>query len=89
MTNKTVSRFDRHRHRYEYPAGTVRWFRWSGEGDVRAHRPPPGWEAFADLIEHHPVTGAPLRGSQWWMRESKVGGEAPPPVPDNPRKATP
>jgi len=56
---------------YVYPSGTVRWFRWTSHGDVRAHRPPRGWEAFADLIDHHPITGAPLGCSQWWMREQR------------------
>lgn len=61
------------RRRYHYPAGTVRWFRWDGHGDVRAHRPPRGWEAAADLIDRHPLTDEPLGRSQWWMRESKIG----------------
>jgi hypothetical protein len=60
--------------RYHYPEGTVRWFRWNGQGDVRAHRPPRGWDAFADLTDHHPVTGAPLGGAQWWMRERRAAG---------------
>ncbi|WP_051953962.1 hypothetical protein [Xenophilus azovorans] len=58
--------------RYHYPEGTVRWFRWDGHGDVRAHRPPRGWEAAADLTDRHSITRAPLSGSQWWMRERKT-----------------
>ena len=31
--------------KYHYEPGAVRWFRHDGNGDVRAHRPPKGWEA--------------------------------------------
>lgn len=60
--------------RYHYEPGAVRWFRHDGNNDVRGHRPPPGWQAQADLLDHHPLTGRPLPSSQWWIRES-CGGE--------------
>lgn len=58
---------------YHYRKGTVRWFRWTGGGDVRGHRPPKGWEAFADLRDTHPLTGAPLKHVEWWIRETFTG----------------
>lgn len=59
---------------YYYESG-VRWFRWTGPGDVRSYRPPKGWEAFADLVDQHPITGKELRESQWWIRETFTGDE--------------
>lgn len=61
--------------RYHYEPGAVRWFRHDGNGDVRAHRPTKGWDARAELIVRHPLTGRPLPGSQWWIREA-YGGDA-------------
>lgn len=52
-----------------YLDGSVRWHRYTGKGDVRAYRPPKGWEATAHLIDHHPITNRMLRQSQWWVRE--------------------
>ena len=59
--------------RYHYEPGTVRWFRHEGTHDVRAHRPADGWEAQADRVDYHPVTGRPLRRSEWWIRETYSG----------------
>ncbi len=58
---------------YAYELGAVRWKRHNGKKDVRAHRPPKGWEAIADVLEYHPVTGRPFRFSQWWIREVYTG----------------
>lgn len=60
--------------KYQYEVGAVRWFRYDGEHDVRAHRPPKGWDAHADLIDRHPISGKPLRRSEWWIRETYSGG---------------
>jgi hypothetical protein len=60
--------------KYHYKAGSVRWFRHDGDHDVRSHRSPNGWDAHADLIDHHPITGKPLRRSEWWIRETFSGG---------------
>jgi hypothetical protein len=59
--------------KYFYKEGAVRWFRFTGDGDVRLHRPPRGWKAFADLVEYHPTTGKALPASQWWVRETYEG----------------
>jgi hypothetical protein len=58
---------------YLYNVGTVRWRRYTGEGDVRAYRAPKGWDAFADLRDTHPITGAQMPRSQWWIREKYTG----------------
>ena len=56
--------------RYVYPPGTERWRRHDGEDDVRGYRPRRGWEAAAELLDVHPVTGRPLTDPpQWWIRE--------------------
>ena len=52
------------RHRLE--SGMIA-FRWNGHGDVRGYVPPKGFTAAADLVEHHPATGAFLGESQWWI----------------------
>ena len=59
--------------RYVYPPGTERWRRHDGAGDVRGYRPRRGWTADAELLDVHPVTGRPLAGSQWWIREVFAG----------------
>ncbi len=59
--------------KYHYSEGTVRWFQWTGGDDVRCHRPPKGWEAFADMTDINPVTGRQLRTARWWIRETYVG----------------
>lgn len=58
--------------RYQYAEGTTRAFRWTRAGDVRAHRPPKGWEAVAELTDVHPITQAPLKTIEWWIIERKV-----------------
>lgn len=55
-----------------YECGAVRWKRWTG-GDPRAYRPNNGWEARAEVLDHHPTTGAPLKQTQWWVREEFKG----------------
>ena len=59
--------------KYHYPVGTTRWFRWTGQKDVRLHRPPKGWQAQAGLIERHPSTDKPFKESQWWVLEKYMG----------------
>ena len=55
---------------YLYPRGTKRWRRHDGKSDVRSYRPCRDWEATAELLDVHPVTGRPLIDSpQWWIRE--------------------
>lgn len=54
---------------YQYQDGSVRWRKHNGKGDIRAYRVPKGWCARADLIEHHPIIGAHLGQSEWWIRE--------------------
>ena len=49
-----------------------RWFRWRG-GDPRGYRPRQGWEAWPVVIDTHPITGRPLKDSQWWVQERFVG----------------
>lgn len=56
--------------KYHYEENAVRWFKWHGKGDVRGHRPTHGWEAAADLLDVHPITGKPLPRPQWWIRET-------------------
>ncbi len=59
---------------YHYEDGTTRWRRFNGRGDVRACRAPRGWQASADLIDVHPVTGKYLGVSGWWIKEVKETG---------------
>lgn len=58
--------------KYHYSQGAIRAFRWAGANDVRAHRPPKGWEATATLTDSHPITGMPLPRPQWWIIETKI-----------------
>lgn len=56
---------------WHYEVGSVRWRRHdSSKGDVRSHRAPKGWEALAFLLEHHPITGRPLKNPGWWICET-------------------
>lgn len=55
--------------------GGVFCFKWDGSGDVRGYRPPAGFEATADLVDCHPVTGEPIGFSEWWMFLQPEGGE--------------
>ena len=40
--------------KYHYQFGATRWFRFTGDGDVRLHRPPKGWDAEAVMLDSHP-----------------------------------
>lgn len=63
------------RKRYHYVSG-VRWYRWSHDcGDVRAAHVPKGWKAEAEQLDHHPVTGEPLKELEWWVREEFTGDD--------------
>lgn len=59
--------------KYYYKPGTVRWLRHTRGDDVRLHRAPKGWSAFADLLDEHPITGKQLKRAQWWIRETFEG----------------
>lgn len=52
---------------YVWLESGMRCFRWHGRYDPRGYVPQRGYAAVADLIEHHPLTGAFLGESQWWM----------------------
>lgn len=41
--------------------------RYIGQDDVRRYQPPAGYQAVAELIENHPLTGASLGESRWWV----------------------
>lgn len=58
--------------KYHYEEA-VRWFRWTGSSDVRAHRPPKGWTCYAEMFDAHPVTGRQFAQAQWWVCETFVG----------------
>lgn len=65
-------------YHYVLTVGDIRWHRYTGKGDVRSYRAPRGWQAFAELIDYHPITGKKLGGtklpqSQWWIREEYWG----------------
>lgn len=38
-----------------------------GQQDVRCYRPPSGYNATANLVDIHPITGEPLSQSEWWL----------------------
>ena len=57
---------------YQYEDGTIRWFKYEGDDDIRSHRAPEGWRAEADLIEYHSITGEFLGQSEWWIKETKA-----------------
>lgn len=61
---------------WHYEIGATRWKRHDGKKDVRAHRPPKGWDAYAERVEYHPITGKPLKNPGWWIRETYSGDEA-------------
>jgi len=56
-----------------YERGAVRWRRHADEYDARRFRPAEGWDAFAHLLDTHPITGKQFRTSQWWIQETYVG----------------
>ncbi|MBK8357479.1 MAG: hypothetical protein IPL15_00085 [Comamonadaceae bacterium] len=58
---------------YHYEDGTTRWRRFNGRGDVHACHAPRGWQASADLIDVHPVTGKYLGVSAGGSRKSEAG----------------
>ncbi len=41
--------------------------RYIGQQDVRCYCPPSGYNATADLIDIHPITGERLTQSEWWL----------------------
>lgn len=53
--------------KWEWVAGDTKAGRWIGEGDIRCYVPPPGWEAMADMVDRHPVTGEQMEDSEWWV----------------------
>lgn len=56
--------------KYHYQFGATRWLRFTGDGDVRLHRPPKGWEAEAVMLDSHPITGKAFKQAQWWIKET-------------------
>lgn len=46
--------------------------RYIGQHDVRCYRPPLGYNATADLIDIHPITGEQLSQSEWWLFLSPI-----------------
>lgn len=56
--------------KYLYELGTMRWLR--SNGDPRCHCPPKGWDANADMLEYHPITGKRFQMPQWWICETYV-----------------
>ena len=34
---------------------------------------PRGWEAYAERLEYHPITGQPLKNPGWWIKETYTG----------------
>lgn len=46
--------------------------RYIGQHDVRCYRPPSGYNATADLVDIHPITGEPLAQSEWWVLLSPI-----------------
>lgn len=60
--------------KYFYEIGAVRWRRHTA-GDVRGVRVPEGWEAMAEQVDHHPITGEKLKRLEWWIKETFVGDD--------------
>ena len=58
---------------WHYELGAIRWRRHDGKYDVRCHEPPRGWEAYAERLEYHPITGQPLKNPGWWIKETYTG----------------
>ena len=58
---------------WHYELGATRWRKHSGGYDVRCHEAPKGWEAYAECLEYHPITGKPLKQAQWWIKETYTG----------------
>ncbi len=49
----------------------VRVAAWTGEGDIRGHRPANGWSAMAAVLDEHPATGKRLGRSVWFLIETR------------------
>jgi hypothetical protein len=60
--------------KYFYEIGSKRAFKWSGEKEIRLHRPPSGWTAEAAVVDTNPITGKPLKEPGWWVVETYKGG---------------
>lgn len=60
--------------KYFYLPGATRWKRFTGNDDVRCYRASKGWEAFAFLLDEHPVKDVTFAHAQWWIRETYTGG---------------
>lgn len=59
--------------KYYYEIGAVRWRRHDGKRDVRSTPRQSGWELIASFENTHPITGNPLKQSEWWIRETYKG----------------
>ena len=59
---------------YHYEPGAVRWRRCQ-DMDPRGYRCAKGWEAFAEILDFHPITGRALKSGQWWIKETFTGDE--------------
>ncbi len=46
--------------------------RYIGRQDVRCYRPPSGYNATADLVDIHPMTGERLPQSEGWLFLSPI-----------------
>jgi len=58
---------DRNVARWHQLTGDTKAGRWIGQGDIRRYTPPKGWEALADLVDIHPVTGKQMEAAEWWV----------------------
>lgn len=61
---------------YCYPLGSTRWKKFKPtkpNQDVRLYRASAGWAAHAEVIDCHPLTGKPFKGSEWWIKETYEG----------------
>ena len=61
---------------YFYTIGSMRWKRFTGDGDVRAYRAKKGWWVTAHMLDYHPTTDRHLPTSQWWICETYYGDKA-------------
>ncbi len=57
-------------HVFDFVPNVVKVARFSGVGDIRMFRL-RGWKSFAELSDHDPRTGEPLRSSQWFVFVAK------------------
>lgn len=58
---------------WHYMPWTCRWRRMK-QGDSTSLKATPGWERKRQLLDYHPVTGAPFPNGkkQWWICEIKL-----------------